>query len=62
MPKNEDGDVDNEWNEEASTQETSSNRILVDWDGENDPENPLNWSKSKRISQVILVSAITLVT
>jgi hypothetical protein len=40
---------------------TASN-FVVDWDGPNDPANPMNWSKSKRISQVVLVSAITMVT
>lgn len=40
----------------------TSGRILVDWDGEDDPANPLNWSKTKRISQVVLISAITMLT
>jgi hypothetical protein len=40
----------------------NSDAIIVDWDGENDPANPMNWSKAKRISQVVLVSAITMVT
>jgi hypothetical protein len=40
----------------------NSDAIIVDWDGENDPANSMNWSKAKRISQVILVSAITMVT
>jgi hypothetical protein len=39
-----------------------SNTIIVDWDGENDPANPMNWPKAKRISQAVLVSAITMVT
>lgn len=41
---------------------STANSIVVDWDGENDPANPMNWSKAKRISQVVLVSAITMVT
>ncbi|KAH6672223.1 benomyl/methotrexate resistance protein [Halenospora varia] len=48
--------------EEDSIHEATSGNVIVDWDGENDPENPLNWSKSKRISQVVLVSAITMIT
>lgn len=39
-----------------------SNTILVDWDGEGDPRNPLNWGKFKRYRQLFIVSAITLLT
>lgn len=33
----------------------------VDWDGPDDPANPLNWSKSVRLRQVALISLITLI-
>ncbi|MCJ1400067.1 hypothetical protein MMC11_003270, partial [Xylographa trunciseda] len=33
---------------------------IVDWDGPEDPANPLNWPKSVRIGHVVLVSLITL--
>lgn len=39
-----------------------ANAIQVDWDGEGDPRNPLNWGEFKRYSQVFVVSAITLLT
>ncbi len=39
-----------------------ASEFVVDWDGENDPANPMNWSKNKRILQVIFASAITMVT
>lgn len=45
-----------------SVGEGQRSRFVVDWDGENDPANPMNWPKNKRILQVILVSAITMVT
>jgi hypothetical protein len=45
-----------------SLHEAVASTIVVDWEGENDPANPMNWSKTKRISQVVLVSAITMVT
>lgn len=32
----------------------------VDWDGPDDPEHPLNWSKLKRVSHVVLVSFMSL--
>ncbi|TVY58990.1 MFS transporter prlG [Lachnellula cervina] len=34
---------------------------LVDWDGPEDPANPMNWPKSKRMGHVTLISLITLV-
>lgn len=33
---------------------------LVDWDGPNDPQNPRNWSTWKRMTQVVIASAILL--
>ncbi|KAH8673244.1 major facilitator superfamily domain-containing protein [Ilyonectria robusta] len=33
---------------------------VVDWDGPNDPENPLNWSSSKKNMHVIIVSLFSL--
>lgn len=35
---------------------------IVDWDGENDPENPMNWSKKKKGCQIALLSILTLIT
>ncbi|KAE9379894.1 MFS general substrate transporter [Stipitochalara longipes BDJ] len=35
---------------------------IVDWDGPNDPENPLNWPRRKRVSHVVLVSVITFIS
>jgi len=35
---------------------------LVDWDGPEDPENPLNWPTHKNFGHVILVSVISLIT
>jgi len=45
-----------------SLHEGIASEFIVDWDGEHDPANPMNWSKNKRILQVVLVSAITMVT
>lgn len=33
---------------------------IVDWDGPDDPENPLNWSSFVRMMHVVLVSVFTL--
>ncbi|KAH2770593.1 hypothetical protein KXW10_006034 [Aspergillus fumigatus] len=35
---------------------------IVKWDGENDPELPLNWPASKKWRNVVMVSALTFVT
>ncbi len=35
---------------------------IVDWDGPNDAENPLNWPRRKRLSHVVLVSVITFIS
>lgn len=34
---------------------------IVDWNGPDDPENPLNWSKTKKNLHVVIVSLFTLV-
>lgn len=36
--------------------------IEVDWDGPDDPKNPLNWSSTLRYGHVATVSALTLLT
>ncbi|GAM40362.1 hypothetical protein TCE0_038r12657 [Talaromyces pinophilus] len=35
---------------------------IVKWDGESDPELPLNWPSSKKWQNVVMVSALTFVT
>lgn len=35
---------------------------IVDWDGPNDPNNPLNWPAWKVKTHIFLVSAITFIT
>lgn len=35
---------------------------LVDWDGPDDPQNPLNWSRNKKIGSAAVVSLITVLT
>lgn len=33
---------------------------LVDWDGPDDPQNPMNWSTARRLVQVVLASVFVL--
>ncbi|PVI06408.1 MFS general substrate transporter, partial [Periconia macrospinosa] len=35
---------------------------IVDWEGEDDPENPLNWPLSKKLPQMFVVSFITMLS
>lgn len=35
-------------------------KIIVDWEGPHDPENPQNWPAWKRLTQVIFASAFLL--
>ncbi|EFE44955.1 hypothetical protein TRV_00206 [Trichophyton verrucosum HKI 0517] len=42
---------------EANQQSPDPN--IVDWDGPDDPENPLNWSSTRRILIIIFVSSYT---
>lgn len=35
---------------------------LVDWDGPDDPEKPLNWTKKKKWSNLALIATLTLLT
>lgn len=35
---------------------------IVTWDGDDDPENPMNWSTGKKWLTVALISILTLVT
>jgi hypothetical protein len=44
----------------APTAETDHN--IIYWSGPDDPENPLNWSRRKRVSHVTLVSVITFIS
>lgn len=56
---------------ERDVEAGSDNRILsanekdpniVDWDGPNDLENPMNWPDSKKWINISIVSIITIVT
>jgi hypothetical protein len=50
--------------EQASRKSTpvDKDQNIVGWDGDNDPENPLNWKASKKWLIVAILSYITLIT
>jgi hypothetical protein len=45
---------------QAPESENDSN--IVWWDGENDPENPMNWSSFRKWSAIAIVSGVTFLT
>lgn len=53
-------DVEKQDVEEAVEEPRDPN--IVDWDGPDDPENPLNWTKKKKVSATISIALITLLT
>lgn len=48
----------------ANTQNdnTGTDEFVVDWDGDDDPQNPLNWPSSKKTIVIVLISSLTFVT
>lgn len=46
----------------AATVEAQKDSNIVDWDGENDPEKPLNWPARKKWTNVALLASLTLLT
>lgn len=55
MSKHEDADV-------AVTIQESNDPNVVNWDGPDDPEKPLNWPASKKWINIALLSSITFLT
>jgi hypothetical protein len=55
---NDEGGLDNAAREEKTTQDPN----IVDWDGPNDPANPLNWPRAKKIAALGIVSLIALLS
>lgn len=43
----------------TSLQSEAEKSNIVDWDGPNDPENPMNWSFFRKWFTVTLVSVVT---
>ena len=45
----------------ASDSTTARDPTVVDWDGPDDPANPMNWPLSQKAAAIAIVSAITFV-
>lgn len=59
LPKTSSASDSNQENEKA---DESIDPNIVDWDGPNDPSNPMNWPKWKVKTHIFLISIITFVT
>ncbi len=42
--------------------EKDADSSIVDWDGPNDPDQPLNWSPLKKWVNILAISSLTLLT
>lgn len=50
----------NSWRQTEAGNEAKDPSI-VEWDGPDDPENPLNWSAGRKWANVIIFSTITMI-
>lgn len=48
--------------EKAGPSPSEDTDALINWDGPDDPENPMNWPKRKRYMQIIMIALYTLIT
>lgn len=54
--------VDNSSADNASKEEAPRDANIVDWDGPDDPVNPMNWSSSKKFGAIGIVSLVTMLS
>ncbi len=61
-------DVENQSDHNSSRLDTATHEKapkdpnIVNWDGPDDPENPLNWSSAKKFGAISMVSLITMLS
>lgn len=48
--------------DEPSIEKSTGNLNVVDFDGPDDPENPMNWSSPKKTAAITVVSLMTLLS
>jgi hypothetical protein len=48
--------------EDTSVPPTEVDPFLVSWKGDEDPENPLNYSSKRKVSLMVMVAAIAFLT
>ena len=45
----------------VTSQDQGSDTFLIDFDGDLDPSNPVNWSASYKWSLIVLISLMTMI-
>ncbi len=60
VSEGEEGDIEANPGKEEATPENDPN--MVDWNGPDDPENPMNWPDKDKWLNIITLSILTLVT
>ena len=48
--------------EQTVTEETERDPNIVDWDGPDDPKNPMNWPDKKKWLNIGVLSILTIIT
>jgi len=48
--------------EKSSDEEEKRDPNIVDWDGPDDPENPMNWPMKKKWMNIAVLSILTIIT
>lgn len=55
-------DKERQFDPSATEEKTPNDSNIVDWDGPDDPTNPMNWSSSKKVVAIGIVSLITMLS
>ncbi|KAF2744929.1 benomyl/methotrexate resistance protein [Sporormia fimetaria CBS 119925] len=45
-----------------SAMETESSQGLVDWEGEDDPQKPMNWTRARKAKNIVVICYLTFLT
>lgn len=48
--------------EKQAVEDVTDDENVVFWDGDDDPDNPYNWARWRKVLNCVLVSALTFVT
>lgn len=49
----------NDYSDTATHEKAPKDPNVVDWDGPDDPANPMNWTSAKKVAAIAIVSLIT---
>ncbi len=55
-------DVERQSGQGIAQEKETRDPNIVDWDGPDDPANPMNWSSRKKVAAIGIVSLITMLS